>query len=89
MEKNRIEKEKKRKEEQERLNELNKAKIKSIEKIFYKLDKQNKTILRKIFEIYYLKSKVISLKNYEDLPRRCKTMKKGKKKEKQCVPIPL
>ena len=85
MEKNRAEKEKKRKEEQDKLNELNKAKINSIEKIFYKADRQIKAILKKNFEIYYLKSKVMSLKNYEDLPRKCKTIKKGKKRKRKTV----
>ena len=89
MEKNRIEEEKKKKEEEERQKELKKIKSKKLEIIFYKTDKKNKTILKKKFEVLYLKSKILSLCDLEiqnpTKLRKSKTLKKKKKKRNSVI----
>ena len=84
-EKNKIEEEKNRKIEEDKKKELNKMKQKAIEILLYKADKHNRDILKKNFEIFYLKSKVMSLKNYDIRKTRTKKGKKGKKKRQSVI----
>ena len=79
MEQRKIEEEKKRKEEEERKNEEYKQKLKKLETIIYKIDRKKRMIKKKYFEIYNLKTKVLSLGVY-DKPRRTKTKKIRKRK---------
>ena len=85
MEKIKIEEEKMKKEEEEKMNEIKAIRQRAIEIIFYKADRHNKLILKKQFDIYYLKSKVLSLNDYQfTRPRRAKTIRrKEKAKEKK------
>ena len=80
IEKLRIEEEKRRKEEEEKINELKAMRERALEIILYKADRINRKILKKKFDIYYLKSKVLSLKEYViEKPRRVKTIRKKTK----------
>ena len=85
MEKIKIEEEKMKKEEEQKMNELKAMRQKAIEIIFYKADRHNKLQLKKQFDIYYLKSKVLSLNDYPcTRPRRTRTIRKREKaKEKE------
>ena len=58
---------------------------KVIEILLYKADKRNRDILKKNFEIFYLRSKVMSLKNYDIRKTRTKKGKKGKKKRQSVI----
>ena len=79
----RIEEEHVEKENEELLNELKKVKEKALQILFCKLDRNNQKILKKKFDVYYLKSKVLSLNQYViNKPRRTRTLKK-KEKSKQ------
>jgi len=90
MEKRKIEEEKKKKEEEEKRNELNKMKQKAIEILLYRADRHNKMIMKKIFEIYYLRSKVLSLNTYTfKKPRRVKTVKKKDNDKRKSVYVSL
>jgi hypothetical protein len=71
--------------ELEKMEETNKEKFKNLEIIFNKADRRNKVILKKYFEIYFLKSKVISLSNYERREKRSKTTKVKRKTKKKSV----
>ena len=84
MAKIKIEEEKKNKIKEEKLNEFKKKRLENLEHIFNKADRQNKLLLKKAFEIYFLKTKVLSLSNYERKGKRSKTtkMKKNKNKKK-------
>ena len=88
IEKIKIEEEKMKKEEEQKMNELKAMRQKAIEIIFYKADKQNKLIVKKKFDIFYLKSKVLSLNDYPfTRPRRARTIRrkeKAKEKKKRC-----
>ena len=80
IEKTKNEEIKKKKEEEEKKNEIKKMQEKAIEILLYRADRHAKMILKKNFEIYYLKAKVMSLNNYSK-PKRVKSLKKkGKKK---------
>ena len=82
MEKIKIEEDKKRKEEEERINDLKIKRKNAIKILIYKADRRNKIVLKQKFEIFFLKSKVMSLNQYCK-PKRVKTMKKrGKNKRK-------
>lgn len=83
MEKIKAEEEKKSKIREEKLNEFKNKRLKNLEIIFNKVDRQNKLTLKKALEIYYLKSKVLSLSNYERKGKRSKTMKVKKNKNKK------
>lgn len=83
MEKIKAEEEKKNKLKEEKLNEFKNKRLKNLEIIFNKVDRQNKLTLKKALEIYYLKSKVLSLSNYERRGKRSKTMKVKKDKNKK------
>jgi hypothetical protein len=83
MEEARIEEEHVEKENEERLNELKKIKEKALQILFCKLDRNNQKILKQKFDVYYLKSKVLSLNEYAVYkPRRTRTLKR-KEKSKQ------
>ena len=79
MERQRIEVEEKKRYEKQKNEEINKMKLKALEIIFNKLDRNNKVIFKKKFEIFYLKSKVISLSSFKRADKRSKTAK-GKRK---------
>ena len=79
MERQRIEVEEKKRDEKQKNEEINKMKLKALEIIFNKLDRNNKVIFKKKFEIFYLKSKVISLSSFKRADKRSKTGK-GKRK---------
>jgi len=79
IERQRFEVEEKKKKEKQKDEEINKMKLKTLEIIFNKLDRNNKVIFKKKFEIFYLKSKVISLNSFKRADKRSKTAK-GKKK---------
>jgi len=81
MEKRKDEENKKRKEIEEKKNQLNEMKKKAIEILLYRAERHTKMILKKNFEIYYLKSKVMSLGDYK-IPRKVKTFKKKIKKKR-------
>ena len=85
VEKVRFDSRKKRQLELEEIEETNKKKYKNLEIIFNKADRRNKVILKKYFDIYYLKSKVMSLSNYERRERRSKTTKIKRKTKKRSV----
>ena len=85
VEKVRFDTRKKKLLELEKIEETNKEKYKNLEIIFNKADRRNKVILKKYFEIYYLKSKVMSLSNYERRERRSKTTKIKRKTKKRSV----
>ena len=62
-------------------------KKKAIEMLLYRADRQIKMILKKKFDIYYLRTKVISLNDYKK-PRRVKTLKrKDKKRNSEIINI--
>jgi hypothetical protein len=79
MERQRNEVEEKKIYEKQKNEEINKMKLKALEIIFNKLDRNNKVIFKKKFEIFYLKSKVISLSSFKRSDKRSKTAK-GKRK---------
>ena len=79
IERQRFEVEEKKRKEKQKDEEINKMKLKTLEIIFNKLDRNNKVIFKKKFEIFYLKSKVISLNSFKRADKRSKTAK-GKKK---------
>ena len=79
MERQRIEVEEKKMYEKQKNEEINKMKLKALEIIFNKLDRNNKVIFKKKFEIFYLKSKVISLSPFKRSDKRSRTAK-GKRK---------
>ena len=79
MERQRIEVEEKKRDEKQKNEEINIMKLKALEIIFNKLDRNNKVIFKKKFEIFYLKSKVISLSSFKRADKRSKTAK-GKRK---------
>jgi hypothetical protein len=83
MAKIKIEEEKKNKIKEEKLNEFKKKRLENLEHIFNKADRQNKLILKKALEIYFLKTKVLSLSNYERKGKRSKTIKMKKNKNKK------
>jgi hypothetical protein len=83
MAKIKIEEEKKNKIKEEKLNEFKKKRLENLEHIFNKADRQNKLLLKKAFEIYFLKTKVLSLSNYERKGKRSKTIKMKKNKNKK------
>ena len=85
VEKVRFNSRKKKQLELEKIEESKKEKFKNLEIIFNKADRRNKVILKKYFEIYYLKSKVLSLSNYERRERRSKTTKVKRKTKKRSV----
>ena len=85
MEKIRKNEEENRKIEEEKEEQENKRKLRLLEIIFNKLDKVNRTIMKKQLEIYYLKSKVLSLDNYQRRTKRSKTTKIKKKSTKKTV----
>ena len=79
LEKNKIEEERRKK-------EVNKIQNKAIEILLNRADKYNKTILKKNFEIFYLKSKIMSLNEYDTKSpkkqKKSKSMKRRIKKRK-------
>ena len=77
------EEEKKNKIKEEKINEFKKKRMKNLEILFNKADRQNKLVLKKALEIFYLKSKVLSLSNYERKGKRSKTLKVKKNKNKK------
>ena len=79
MERQRIEVEEKIKNEKQKNAELYKMKLNALEIIFNKLDRNNKVVFKKKFEIFYLKSKVLSLSTFKRTDKRSKTAK-GKRK---------
>jgi len=81
IEKIRFEEKKRKNDELEKIDELNRERFKNMEILFNKADRRNKVILKKYFEIFYLKSKVMSLDKYERRSRRSKTTKIRKKKK--------
>jgi hypothetical protein len=81
IEKIRFEEKKRKYDELEKIDELNRERFKNMEILFNKADRRNKVILKKYFEIFYLKSKVMSLDKYERRSRRSKTTKVRKKKK--------
>ena len=83
MAKIKIEEEKMNKIKEEKLNEFKKKRMQNLEILFNKADRQNKLALKKALEIFYLKSKVLSLSNYERKGKRSKTMKVKKNKNKK------
>jgi hypothetical protein len=83
MAKIKVEEEKKNKIKEERINEFKKKRLQNLEIIFNKADRQNKLVLKKALEIFYLKSKVLSLSNYERKGKRSKTMKVKKDRNKK------
>ena len=83
MAKIKIEEEKMNKIKEEKLNEFKKKRMQNLEILFNKADRQNKLALKKALEIFYLKSKVLSLSNYERKGKRSKTMKIKKNKNKK------
>ena len=90
MKKRKIEEDKKKKEEEEKRNELNKMKQKALEILFYRADRHNKMIMKKKFEIYYLRSKVLSLNSFIfKRPRRVKTIKKKDNIKRKSVNVGL
>jgi len=79
IERQRNEVEEKKRYEKQKNEEINKKKLKALEIIFNKLDRNNKVVFKKKFEIFYLKSKVISLSSFKRSDKRSKTAK-GKRK---------
>jgi len=87
IEKIRFEEKKRKDDELEKIEELNRERFKNMEILFNKADRRNKVILKKYFEIFYLKSKVISLDKYQRRERRSKTTKVRKKKKNSMVDL--
>jgi hypothetical protein len=81
IEKIRFEDQKRKNDELEKIDELNRERFKNMEILFNKADRRNKVILKKYFEIFYLKSKVMSLDKYERRSKRSKTTKVRKRKK--------